>query len=133
MRRLRGLTIHSGQRLPPTSQGRGRWNFTAFNSTIAYLLFMTRYSPSMFERFSEKVILLEQRPGLPDEKAKVRNELDEYLHSPPITSALRAARKHTYPTEEGYGRIDALGRGTNGQFEPLDGRNVVLANAPVVT
>jgi hypothetical protein len=112
--------------------GRGRWNFTVFNTTLANLLLVTRYEPAMFDRFAAKVIRIEKRSSLPGEKAVVRKELDEYLRSPVIVSALKAIVKRTYPTEEGYGRIDALGRGNNGQFEPLDPRNVLPANAPVL-
>ena len=112
--------------------GRGRWNFTVFTTTLANLLLVTRYAPDMFDRFADKVIRLEQRSGMPGEKALIKQELDEYLHSPPIHDAIQAVMRRTYPTEEGYGRIDALGRGNNGQFGPLDARNVLPANAPVV-
>jgi hypothetical protein len=112
--------------------GRGRWNFTVFNTTLANLLLVTRYSPDRFDRFADKVISYEKRPDTPDEKQKVKHELDAFLHSPSIVGGIVAGIKNTYPTEEGYGRMDALGRGANGQFAPLDDRNVLVANAPVV-
>jgi hypothetical protein len=112
--------------------GRGRWNFTVFNTTLANLLLATRYSPGMFARFADKVIAFEKRPNTPDERGKVKHELDEFLHGPSIVGGVVAGIKNTYPTEEGYGRMDALGRGANGQFGPLDDRNVLVSNAPVL-
>lgn len=111
---------------------RGRWNFTVFNTTLANLLLITRYSPGTFDRFAEKVVAYEKRPDTPEEKDKVKKELDEFLHGPSIVGGIVAGIKNTYPTEEGYGRMDALGRGANGQFSPLDKRNVLVADAPVV-
>jgi hypothetical protein len=112
--------------------GRGRWNFTVFNTTLANLLLVTRYSPGMFDRFANKVIAFEKRPYTADEKEKIKHELDEFLHGPSIVGGIVAGIKNTYPTEEGYGRMDALGRGANGQFGPLDDRNILVANAPVL-
>jgi len=59
---------------------RGRWNFTVFNTTLANLLLVTRYSPGMFDRFANKVIAFEEKTEYPDEKEKVKHELDEFLH-----------------------------------------------------
>ena len=112
--------------------GRGRWNFTVFNTTLANLLMETRYSPGIFLRFAEKVIAYERRPNTAEEKDKVKHELDAFLRGPSIVGGIVAGIKNTYPTEEGYGRMDALGRGANGQFVPLDKRNVLVANAPVL-
>jgi len=112
--------------------GRGRWNFNLFNTTLANLLIETRYSPGMFDRFAEKVIAYEKRPDTPEEKVKVRHELDEFIHGPSIVNGLLGAIHNTYPTEEGFGRMDALGRGANGQFAPLDKRNILVADAPVL-
>jgi hypothetical protein len=112
--------------------GRGRWNFTVFNTTMANLLLITSFSPSRFERFATKVIHIEKRTDSPEERAQIQKELREFLRSRAITGGIMAGLKNTYPTDEGYGRMDALGRGANGQFEPLDKRNVLLANAPVL-
>lgn len=112
--------------------GRGRWNFTVFNTTLANLILTTRYSPGMFARFADKVFAYENRPNDPSERQKLKHELDEFLHGPSIMGGIEGAIRNTYPTEEGYGRMDALGRGANGQFAPLDKRNVVVADAPVL-
>jgi hypothetical protein len=111
---------------------RGRWNFTVFNTSMANMLLVTSLNPFMFDRFASKVIRIEKRPDGPDEKAQVQKELREFLRSRAIVGGIIAGFKHTYPTDEGYGRMDALGRGANGQFAPLDARNVLLANAPVL-
>jgi hypothetical protein len=111
---------------------RGRWNFNVFNTTLANLLMETRYSPGMFARFADKVTSYEKRPNTPAEKDKIKRELDEFVHGPSIVNGLMGALKNTYPTDEGYGRMDALGRGANGQFASLDDRNIFVANAPVV-
>ncbi len=112
--------------------GRGRWNFTVFNTTLANLLLVTSLYPPMFDRFATKVIRIEKRPDDPGERAAIKKELQEFLHTPPIVDGINAGLHRTYPTEEGYGRMDALGRGSNGQFAPLDKRNILLANAPVL-
>ena len=83
-------------------------------------------------RFAEKVITYEKGRTLAQEKDKVKHELDDFLHGPSIVGGIMAGIRNTYPTEEGYGRMDALGRGANGQFVPLDKRNVLVANAPVL-
>ena len=112
--------------------GRGRWNFTVFNTTLANLLVLTRYSPGVFDRFADKVIQREKRPNDPGERVKIKKEMDEFLRSPSIIGGIVGGLKRTYPTEEGYGRMDALGRGANGQFESLDPRNILVADAPVL-
>jgi len=111
---------------------RGRWNFTQFNTTMANLLLFTSLNPPMFDRFATKVIQIEKRPDQPDERAQIKKELRDFLGGRSVVAGIVGGLKHTYPTDEGFGRMDALGRGSNGQFEPLDKRNVLLANAPVL-
>jgi hypothetical protein len=112
--------------------GRGRWNFTVFNRTLANLLLVTATVPTIFDRFASKVFRIEKRKDGPDERARLRKELREFLRNPKIVDGVVGSIKHTYPTEEGYGRVDAFGRGANGEFGPLDKRNVQRANAPVL-
>lgn len=111
---------------------RGRWNFTVFTTTLANLIVVTRYTPSMFGRFAAKVLQIEKRQDTPAERDRVKQGLNEFLHSPSVIDGIVAGFKRTYPTEDGYGRMEALGKGANGQFAPLDQRNIVLANAPVL-
>ncbi len=112
--------------------GRGRWNFTVFNTTLANLILVTSLSPPMFDRFAPRVLTRERRPDTPEERAKLKKEMREFLASPTIFDGIVAILKQTYPTEEGYGRLDALGRGLNAQFSVLDPRNIGRGNAPVV-
>jgi hypothetical protein len=112
--------------------GRSQWNFTVFNTTLANLLVLTRYVPGAFERFAAKVIAFEKRPDTDGERAAVKRELDQFLRNPAVMDGIVATIKQTYPTKEGFGRLDALGRGANGQFGSLDDRNVRPADAPVV-
>jgi hypothetical protein len=111
--------------------GRGIWNFTVFNTTMANLLLVTNSSPPMFNRFALRVLQAEGKPDVPEERRRVKKGLEDFLNSPIITDALAGMVERKYPTAEGYGRMDALGRGANGQFSSLDRRNILRANAPV--
>lgn len=109
----------------------GMWNFTAFNTALANGLFLNYLVPSRFDRFAQRVLLREGRPDTPQEREELRNSLGDFLATPVITDAYGAALQGKYPTAEGFGRIDALGRGANGQFSQLDSRNVLVADGPV--
>lgn len=111
---------------------RGRWNFTVFNTTLANLILVTTLSPPMFERFAPRVLAREGRTDTPEERAKLKKEMWEFLASPTIFGGVVAELKQTYPTEEGYGRLDALARGLNAQYSVLDSRNTGRGNAPVL-
>jgi hypothetical protein len=111
---------------------RGRWNFTLFNTTLANLLVVSTFSPGVFDRFASHVIHIEQRPDEPAEKDAIKKEVRDFLHNPAIVDGLLATLKHTYPTADGFGRIDAFGQGSNGQFGLLDKRNILVSNAPVL-
>jgi hypothetical protein len=107
------------------------WNFTQFNTALANSLLATLAISAKFDRFAGRVLAREGKPINDGEKQKLRGQLKAFMESPPIASGVEAIFKHTYPTKEGFGRMDALGRGANGQFLQLDKRNVVNANAPV--
>ena len=111
--------------------GPGNLDFTAFNTALANILTVTATSPSSFNRFAEKVLRKEGQPETSEQKERVRAELQAFLRSPVITRGVMAILEGTYPTHEGFGRMDALGRGVNGQFGQLDQRNIGVANAPV--
>jgi hypothetical protein len=110
------------------------WNFTQFNTALANALLATDALSGKFNRFAERVLAREGKPINDAEKEKLHAELHAFLASPPLANGIKAIFKRTYPTVEGFGRMDALGRGANGQFDQLDpkeGRNILLANAPV--
>ena len=85
--------------------------------------------PLKFRRFAKKVLggnysLAEQtRLGL-----KVARELKN-----PVYTLVQGTLRHLYPTEEGPGRLDALGRGGNLVLGTRIGntRNLAVANGPV--
>jgi hypothetical protein len=107
------------------------WNFTQFNTALANALMATLTISSKFDRFAKSVLARDRKPDNPDERAKLKAQLKAFMESPPLASGIEAIFKHTYPTKEGFGRMDALGRGANGQFLQLDPKNVVVADAPV--
>jgi hypothetical protein len=114
------------------------WNFTQFNTALANTLLATEAISSKFERFAERVLQREGKPVSSGEKEKLRAQLRAFMETPPIKNGIVAIFKRTYPVKEGFGRMDALGRGANGQFAQLDqdnrdknNKNIVEANAPV--
>lgn len=111
--------------------GPSLWNFTQFNTALANALLATDAIPSKFDRFATRVLEREGKRINDDNKQRLKNELRSFLESPPIKSGIEAIFKRSYPVKEGFGRMDALGRGANGQFSQLDPRNVQTANAPV--
>jgi hypothetical protein len=111
--------------------GTSQWNFTAFNTLLANALLATRAIPSKFQRFADRILVMEGRPVNDDGRAEIKQEVDLFLKSPVIKNGIEAIFQGTYPTVEGFGRMDALGRGANGQFDQLDSGNIHVADAPV--
>ena len=82
-----------------------------------------------FERFAQKVLGERNSFG---ERKRLRDEMTRSL----LTTFAKVAQgklRHLYPTEEGFGRLDALGRGGNLVLANAigDDRNLAIANAPV--
>jgi mono/diheme cytochrome c family protein len=97
----------------------------------AYLSLVATYAPTgKFPRFAKKVI---GEHYTFSEGQKLRKEIKEALKDPPIFAQAEAALQHLYPTKEGFGRLEALGRGGNLMLGTRmeDRRNLVVANAPV--
>jgi hypothetical protein len=111
--------------------GTSLWNFTQFNTALANALLATDAIPSKFDRFATRVLEREGKRVNEENRTKLKNELRAFLESPPIKSGIVAIFKRSYPVKEGFGRMDALGRGANGQFAQIDPRNVLTANSPV--
>jgi cytochrome c553 len=86
--------------------------------------------PFKFQRFAKKV-LGEQSTFR--ERLKLHGEIRKAFFDPPLYAQLQATLRRLYPTEEGFGRLDALGRGGNLMLATGlgDNRNLVVANAPV--
>jgi len=111
--------------------GPGNLDFNQFNSMLANLLVLTDVNPARFERFAERVLHREKKAFTSSNKEALHSQLRSFLRSPAIRSGVLAILQGTFPTKEGFGRMDALGRGVNGQFGQLDMRNVGVGNAPV--
>lgn len=79
-----------------------------------------------FDRFAQKVLGSSYGEA---QKEALKSEMRQYLGAQ--FPAFFAEARKVYPTKEGYARVDALGRGANGQFSPLSSNNWKKANAPV--
>jgi processive rubber oxygenase RoxA-like protein len=99
----------------------------AFQQQLGIALLLTDQSEPRFARFADKV--LGPLAGQPD-----RDALKARLQRAIAAGRLeRDAGKALYPLAEGFGRLDALGRGANFVFGTLagDSRNFAVADAPV--
>lgn len=115
------LRVDGGQAMHAfTDQARG-----TFGPTLIAALLETRFNPAKFNRFADRV--LDQN----GDRAALKTELSKTL------GAFLAIKQnnplsHLYPTREGYGRTDALGRIANTLFgEHLDTKNLQVSSAPV--
>ena len=111
--------------------GPGNLDFNEFNRNLANLLLLTKANPMRLSRFADRVLVLEKRPATSNEKDRVKTELTSLLTSQAVKSGVLAILSNTYPTDEGFSRMDGLGRAINGAFGPLDPRNVTVSDAPV--
>lgn len=86
--------------------------------------------PFKFQRFAKRVL---GENSTFRERLKLHGELRKAFFDPPLYAQLQATIRRLYPTEEGFGRLDALGRGGNLVLATGlgDNRNLVVANAPV--
>jgi hypothetical protein len=82
-----------------------------------------------FERFAQKV--LGEKNSL-FERARLRDEMNKSLLTT-FAKVFQGKLKNIYPTEEGFGRLDALGRGGNLVLASAvgDDGNLAVADAPV--
>jgi uncharacterized protein (DUF2235 family) len=102
-------------------------NLQKFTEALGLAVVWTYYDPIRFHRFSKRV--LGPNASSPDRKL-LRQALKYYLD----TSFTEVkANRHLTPTEEGYGRTDALARIGNFVFgtELNNNKNLVIANGPV--
>ena len=90
----------------------------------------TYVRPFKFQRFAKKVL---GENSTFRERLKLHGEVRRAFTDPPLYAQLQATIRRLYPTEEGFGRLDALGRGGNLMLATGlgDNRNLVIANAPV--
>jgi cytochrome c5 len=116
----RGIRIDGGPAMTNTS---------AFQSQIGLALVLTYESDVRFTRFAERVLGADNTPAA---RAVLRERLGKALSAGRAEAGM-ASKEQLYPVEEGFGRLDALGRGANFVFGTLleDKRNFAPADAPV--
>lgn len=98
-----------------------------FQSELGLALFLTDQSDIRFARFADKVL------GAASPQA-ARDALKAELHGGIVAGQAELDRGKTlYPVVEGFGRLDAIGRGANFVFATAtgDNRNFAVADAPV--
>ena len=115
-----GLRIDGGPAMTSTS---------AFQGQIGIALTLTHGSSPRFARFAAKVL---GPAGTPEARAELYDRLGRALRAGRAEAGM-ASREQLYPVQEGFGRLDALGRGANFVFGTLgeDKRNFAPADAPV--
>jgi hypothetical protein len=104
--------------------GQGNWAFSAWTQDLAVSMAYTVAIPSKFDQFAKNVFKYEGKKDTPGERDALRRKIRNYYHSQPLSDALNAIFNHIYPTPEGFGRTDALGRGVNGVVSPLNWDNI---------
>ena len=99
-----------------------------FQSQMGLALFVTLNSDVRFARFARRVLASEGVPDTEDARAELKQRLGAG-----IERGAAEARDNLYPVAEGYGRLDALGRGGNFLFglSLRDPRNLAVADGPV--
>lgn len=107
--------------------GAGLMDIPSFQNQLGVALLLTDQSEPRFARFATKVL----GPAASDAerttlKARLHRALSDGL-------AEQSLSKRLYPVAEGFGRLDAIGRGENFVFATLteDSRNFAVADAPV--
>ncbi|WP_426955561.1 di-heme-cytochrome C peroxidase [Muricoccus radiodurans] len=101
----------------------------AFQRQLGVALLLTQQSEPRFGRFAPAVLGAEDTPAA---RERLRARLDRIVAAG--RDELGMARQgRLYPVAEGFGRLDALGRGGNFVFGTVlnDRRNFAVADAPV--
>lgn len=125
-----GQLVYRGQAVR-IDGGQSMWNFARWSSDLVANLLLTVMLPDRFDRFARRVFRIEGRKDSQSNRQALRVAMERYLDSPLIKDAVDAIFNHTYPVTEGNARTAALGRGVNGVFGLLDGRNIVRNHGPV--
>ena len=116
--RGRGLRVDGGS---------GMMDIPGFQSQLGAALLLTDQSEPRFARFANRVL----GPAATEaERATLQARLHRALAD---GLAEQSLSKRLYPVAEGFGRLDAIGRGENFVFATLTGdtRNFAVADAPV--
>ncbi|WP_338665325.1 di-heme-cytochrome C peroxidase [Pararoseomonas sp. SCSIO 73927] len=119
-RGTRGIRIDGGPAMTDTG---------AFQRQIGIALVLTRQSEARFARFAAAVLGPEDSSAA---RERLRARLDRAIAAGQDEAGI-ARQDRLYPVAEGFGRLDALGRGGNFVFGTVldDRRNFAVADAPV--
>ena len=90
----------------------------------------TAANPFKLRRFADKLL---GAPSTHDQRGKLFKDITKALFDRPLYAQIQGKLGGFYPTEEGFGRLDALGRGGNLVLATDLGipKNLAVANAPV--
>jgi mono/diheme cytochrome c family protein len=104
----------------------------AFQDAIGVALFLTYGSGPRFDRFAGSVLARNGQADTPEAREALHTRLGLVLDRGRTEAGL-AERRHIYPVTEGFGRLDALGRGGNFVFATLSNQpeNLAVADGPV--
>ena len=121
--------IERGRRAVRIDGGPAMTDTAAFQRQLGIALFLTQQSELRFDRFAATVLGAGDTPGARD---RLKRRLDRAIASGQAESGV-ARQDRLYPVVEGFGRLDALGRGGNFVFGTLlnDRRNFAVADGPV--
>lgn len=112
--------------------GQSFWGFEQWSADLVFSLLLTTAVPTRFDRFCARVNGLGADAKCTAEaKKQLRAQLKRYFASELIMAGINEDINHTYLSKEGFSRTAALGRGVNGEFGPLDRRNVNRNSGPV--
>lgn len=103
-------------------------NLTKFEKAIGLSLAMTTLFPFRFNRFANTVLPEDHTAS---DRDRLKTALKSTFRKGKAYKEL-IEKENIYPTEEGFGRLDALGRIGNFVFgSEIDKKNYVESNAPV--
>ncbi|MFC7739147.1 di-heme-cytochrome C peroxidase [Roseomonas sp. GCM10028921] len=121
--------IERGRRAVRIDGGPAMTDTAAFQRQLGVALFLTQQSELRFARFAAAVLGAGDTPAARDQ---LKTRLDRAIASGQ-TEAGVARQDRLYPVAEGFGRLDALGRGGNFVFGTLmnERRNFSVADGPV--
>ncbi|WP_302474543.1 di-heme-cytochrome C peroxidase [Sabulicella glaciei] len=124
--------IEYGRRAVRIEGGPSMADVGAFQDQIGVALFLTYGSEPRFARFAQSVLARNGQPNTEETRAALHRRLGLALDRGRTEAGL-ADRRRLYPVTEGFGRLDALGRGANFVFATLPNmpNNLAVADAPV--
>ena len=124
--------IEYGRRAIRIDGGPSMADTAAFQDRLGRALFLTYKSGPRFARFAEQVFKTTGEPDTKEARDRLFQRLEVALDAG-RTEQGQAIKRGLYPVEEGFGRLDALGRGGNFVFGTLTGipANFAVADGPV--